>query len=314
MNHNFWATQSAVTNVGEESTAAIDALPNDLTSLRHASSQLVFHYRAGGDYSKHGVPTARKPEINTRYAKAMLDLILGRGDGGSEPTLSRDRAPCDRLVGCCRDATILFLALARRKNIAARARVGYATYFERGYFVDHVVAEVFDAAAARWRLVDAEMDDAFKPSAEDGRVVDWMDLKPGVDFLTGAQAWRAARDGRVDPTRFVVASTLDVPDLRGWPHIAHNLIHDLAALNKTEMILWDAWGMQLHRWDGVVPEQDALLLDKVSAITVDTDDIDPAAIRELAAQDGLSIPPVVKSFDPYGGAPVDVDVRRIIEF
>jgi hypothetical protein len=34
-----------------------------------------------------------------------------------------------------------------------------------------------------------------------------------------------------------VAPDLDVPVLRGWTLIAHNAIHDLAAMNKTEMLL-----------------------------------------------------------------------------
>ncbi|HEY3880664.1 MAG TPA: MBL fold metallo-hydrolase, partial [Trebonia sp.] len=38
---------------------------------------------------------------------------------------------------------------------------------------------------------------------------------------------------------------LDAPELRGWPLLARHVIHDLAALNKTEMLVWDAWGMQL---------------------------------------------------------------------
>ena len=82
----------------------------------------MFHYRAGGDFAENGVPAERIGEIHTRYADAMLALILERG----EPDLGRERRPPDRMVGCCRDATVLFLALARHKGIPARARVGFA--------------------------------------------------------------------------------------------------------------------------------------------------------------------------------------------
>ena len=37
--------------------------------------------------------------------------------------------------------------------------------------------------------------------------------------------------------------TLEIPATRGWPQLRHNLVHDLAALNKTEMLLWEDWGM-----------------------------------------------------------------------
>ena len=110
-----WASQSAVSDPGA-AAGAIDALPAELAVLREASSQLVFHYRAGGDFAENGVPAERMAEINTRYADAMLALILERG----APVLGRERGPADRVVGCCRDATVLFLALVRHKGIPAR--------------------------------------------------------------------------------------------------------------------------------------------------------------------------------------------------
>jgi hypothetical protein len=82
----------------------------------------VFHYRADGDWAENGVPADRAGEIDTRYADAMLGLLLSRG----EPTLARKRLPPDRVVGCCRDATLLFVCLARHKGIPARMRVGFA--------------------------------------------------------------------------------------------------------------------------------------------------------------------------------------------
>src|SRR6516162_9786830 len=98
-----WASQSPVTDPGAKAAAVIDELPAALGALREASSQLVFHYRAGGDFAENGVPAERIGEINTRYADALLALILERG----EPALSRKRGAPDRVVGCCRDATVL---------------------------------------------------------------------------------------------------------------------------------------------------------------------------------------------------------------
>ena len=73
----------------------------------------------------------------------------------------------------------------------------------------------------------------------DGHPVDWMDLADD-QFVTGPRAWRAARAGRSDPERHLTAPGLDAPELRGWPLLARHVIHDLAALNKTEMLVWDA--------------------------------------------------------------------------
>src|SRR5579863_907144 len=254
-----WASQSTVTEPGAARTA-IDELPVGFAALREAGSQLEFHYRAGGDFAENGVPADRAGEIDTRYADAMFALLLERG----EPTLSRPRGPADRVVGCCRDATVMYLALAKHKGIPARARVGFAAYFHPGWFVDHVIAEVWDEAEGRWRLVDPEMSSDWTPEVN-GRPVDWTDLAED-QFVTGPRAWEAARAGRSDPERYVVGPELEVPALRGWPYLAHNAIHDLAALNKTEMLLWDAWGMQLRHGPGPVPEADAAVLDEVCAL------------------------------------------------
>lgn len=308
MSPDYWAIQSPVTHPGKAATS-IDDLPADLSALREASSQLICHYRAGGDPIALGVvPASRRLEIHTRYADALLDLVLSRG----APSLSRERKPSDRALGCCRDATVLFLALARHKALPARARVGFATYLRPGWMIDHVVAEVWDGASQRWRLVDPEMPASFQPEKSGGgRTVDWLDLEPD-EFVTGPRAWRAARAGTMDPTRFVVDPSLELPGLRGWPYLAHNVIHDLAALNKTEMLLWDIWGMQLDHDAGSVPDVDATILDEISAMTANPD-IDPAVALDLISRNGLKIPEVVTRLDPNDGSERQIDVSRVIQ-
>lgn len=236
----------------------------------------------------------------------MFGLVLERG----EPALARDRRPADRLVGCCRDATVFFLALTRHKGIPAWARVGFATYFDPGWLIDHVVAEIWDEQESRWRLVDPEMDAAWTPEVN-GRRVDWLDLTPD-QFVTGPRAWRAARAGTSEPERHVVAPDLGDSMTRGWPCIAHNAIHDLAALNKTEMLLWDAWGTLLSGSPGPVPAADAAMLDEICAVTADPD-CEPGVLAKLGGRDGLRIPPVITSFDPTGGRPRQVDVSRALQ-
>jgi hypothetical protein len=296
-----WIAHSPVTDPGA-AAEAIDELPAKLAALREASSRLVFHYRAGGDFAENGVPAERCAEINTRFADAILGLLLERG----EPSLARDRAPADRVVGCCRDATVLFVALARQKGFAARARVGFASYLQPDWMIDHVIAEVWDEAAGRWRLIEPEMSSAWTPSVN-GRHVDWLDVAED-QFVTGPRAWQALRAGDDDPVRYVVAPDLDVPVLRGLTYVAHNVIHDLAALNKTEMLLWEGWGMQLGHGPGPLPEPDAALLDEVSAATADPG-VSPEVAAAFAGRDGLRVPATVTRFDPYGGPPREVTLR-----
>jgi hypothetical protein len=296
-----WKDQSKFTDPGAAG-AVIDELPADLAALREASSQLVFHYRADGDWAQNGVPAERAGEIDSRYADAMFALLLSRG----EPTLARKRLPPDRVVGCCRDATLLFVSLARHKGIPARMRVGFAAYFHPGSLIDHVVAEAWDEAAGRWRLIDGEMNSDWIPETG-GHPVDWTDLA-GDQFVTGPRAWQAARAGTSDPERHLTAPGLDAPELRGWPLLARHVIHDLVALNKTEMLVWDAWGMQLGIGPGPVTGQDAVLLDEICA-HLDGPGVSPDVVAALADRDELRVPATVTSFDPRGGPPRKVTLR-----
>ncbi len=116
-NHGFWAVQSLVTEPGP-AAAAIDRLPSGLGALRAASQQLVFHFWADGDWAENGIGPERISEIDTRYAAAMFARL---GELADLP-LSAAREPRQRLVGCCRDFTVLFVAMARHKGTAvARA-------------------------------------------------------------------------------------------------------------------------------------------------------------------------------------------------
>ena len=110
-----------------------------------------------------------------------------------ERPLTQERTPQTpqtRLLGCCRDFTVLFLSMARHLGTPARARVGFATYFVPDFNLDHEVAEVWDADEARWRLVDPELDDDHI-DPNDGVRVDALDV-PRDRFLVGAGS-RVAR-------------------------------------------------------------------------------------------------------------------------
>jgi len=165
----FWAVQSLVTEPGP-AAAAIDRLPSDLGALRAASQQLVFHYWADGDWAENGIAPERISEIDTRYAAAMFARL---GELADLP-LSAARQPRQRLVGCCRDFTVLFVSMARHKGIPSRARVGFAGYLIDGRLIDHEIAEVWDGSAERWRLVEPEIDDDHTDPA-DGASIDALD-------------------------------------------------------------------------------------------------------------------------------------------
>jgi hypothetical protein len=151
------------------------------------------------------------------------------------------------------------------------------------------VAEVWDAQSGGWRLIDPELGDEHV-DPNDGALVDPLDV-PRDRFLVAGAAWRACRRSEADPETFVVAPDLDIEQTRGWPQLRHNLVHDLAALNKVEMILWDEWGLLEEERPS---EADLTLLDRVAEVTV-TGDADCA--RQLyETEPRLHVPSVVTSF------------------
>jgi hypothetical protein len=299
--HGFWAVQSLVTEPGP-AAAAIDRLPPDLGVLRAVSRQLVFHYWADGDYAANGIAPERIGEIDTRYAAAMFARLAELAD----LPLSASRQPRQRLLGCCRDFTVLFVAMARHKGIPSRARVGFASYFFDGWLLDHEIAEVWDASAERWRLVEPEIDDDHTSPA-DGASFDALDV-PADRFLTAPRAWQLARSGAVDPERFVTDPDLEIPATRGWPQLRHSLVHDLAALNKAEMLLWERWGVDSHTPPG--PGQ-LPVLDELASLTAQP--CPPlAALRSAYHRPGFAVPDTVTSYSPVRAfVPAAVDVSAV---
>jgi Transglutaminase-like superfamily len=293
----YYAEQSPVTDPGELGEMLAE-LPPDPETLQRVARGLVLHYRAE-DPAAHGVPDERLTEIDTRYAETMLDRLIEL-DGRQ---LTEERPPAKRLLGCCRDFTVLFLAMARQHGIPARARVGFATYFVPGFNVDHEVAEVWDAAASRWRLVDPELwDEHVDPN--DGARVDPLDV-PRDRFLVAGSAWQACRRGAADPETFLVDPGLDIAETRGWPQVRHNLLQDLAALNKVEMLLWDDWGLLLED----LAARDQELLDHVAEVTIAAGEAFAQVRRLYEDNERLRVPSTVTSFSPAVGEPRRVALK-----
>jgi hypothetical protein len=288
----YYAKPSPVTDPGRQAERLAD-LPRDLAGLQRVARGLVLHYRAG-DLAAHGIPDERLSEIDSRYAEAMLERLL---ELDARP-LTQERPPQSRLIGCCRDFTVLFLTMARRLGIPARGRVGFATYFVPGFDVDHEVAEVWDAGEGRWRLVDAQLDDDHT-DPNDGARVNPLDV-PRDRFLVAGAAWLACRRGDADPEKFLVDPGLEVEQLRGWPYLRHNVIHDLAALNKVEMILWDEWGLMAEQQ---ATERDLSLLDEVAEATIAEDGAVTELRRLYDSEPRLRVPGTITSYNPLTGEP-----------
>jgi hypothetical protein len=295
---DYWCSQSAVTYLGPSSSTAVDEVPSNPVSIREVSRELVAHYMGASDGSSGQITGERLKEVDLRYADLMFERLLQLNN----PRLSRKRSPEERIAGCCRDFAVLFVAMARHKGIPARIRVGYAAYFQQGWYLDHVIAEVYDDKSKRWKLVEPEISEKIVASSN----FDPLDV-PSDKFLTGPRAWLLARSGEINPEKFVVAPDLQIPYTRSWLSLRHHLVQDLAALNKLEMLVWDQWGI-LNEDD---PLQHAKTLDQLARITVDPN-CTALDISEWSLREDLKVPPTVTSYSPTQEDPLTVDVSRAL--
>lgn len=278
----LYRAQSAVTDPVEHADL-FATLPGDLPGLARIAGGLIVHYFADKWVLGHEVSPDRLGEIDTRTVRGILARLRVLEDS----PLTQARPPQRRLVGCCRDYAVLLCAMARHRGIPARLRVGFADYFLPGSHEDHAVVECWDAAAGRWRLIDAHL--GARHLAFFRIVFDPLDV-PRDRFLVAGRAWRMCRQGQADPNRFGI----DVPGApRGWPFLRTRLLLDLAALSQQELLQWDAWGSEP---DGAV----VALLDEAARLT--EADVAPSALRTfLADHPELAVPHVIHSFSPAVG-------------
>lgn len=273
----FYRRQSRMSAPGPHA-GALGALPHDLTSVAKVAQGLILHEHWAGAYGQT-LSDERRSEVHLRSLPAMLDQLLAH----DPRPLTQARAPGDRLIGNCRDFTLLTVAALRAHGVPARARCGFASYFEPGKLVDHWVAECWRDSDDRWVMADAQIDDLqasrIKPD------FDLLDVPPSR-FLTGGAAWRACRSGEADPDDF------GIMDMHGLWFIAGNLVRDAASVAGVEMLPWDSWGAMPGPVEAI---DDAALawFDHLAELTHDPDAALDALIAVNRDDPRQRLPPVV---------------------
>src|SRR5262245_33552768 len=97
--------------------------PGEVARLLHG---LVLHEAWASMYGVE-IASDRRQELQLRPAADMLERIRQL----DRRPLGEARPPEQRLVGICRDFSVLACALLRHAGVPARARCGFGTYFER---------------------------------------------------------------------------------------------------------------------------------------------------------------------------------------
>jgi len=289
----YYRRQSVISEPGS-SIVLFSGLPRDISSLCAVVQGLLIHYREGDIYGLE-IPDERKHEIDTR----LIAPLLLRVQEIDDRALTIARSPEHRGVGCCRDFALLLCAMLRWQGVPARTRFGFSRYFDPNFAFDHVVCEYWCEDKQRWTLVDPQQDALHRKINK--LTFDPYDV-PRDQFLTAGTAWTLCRRGQADASVFGYAK---VPDLRGWLVLRNYLVHDLAALNGMELLIWDLWGIGGIPEDTVTAEHMALL-DRVAAVTDADDDAFPSVQSLYNDYVDLRVP---AQFDSW--SPVTRDCRTI---
>jgi hypothetical protein len=275
----YFAAPGPITALGPHA-ARVRGLPDGLAALCRVVQGLVIHPYLAHLYGlASGSVSLDETEI--RPVAEMLDRVLARD---TRP-LEEPRPPERRLVGVCRHFAVLLCAFLRAKGVPARARCGFGAWFDPPGFEDHWVCEVWDAGREAWHLVDAQLD-AEQRAAFRIRF-DPLDV-PRSEFLVAGDAWQRCRSGRADPMRFGIL------DLRGLWFVRGNVVRDLAAHAKRELLPWDGWGLMATKAESDAAE--LALLDRVAELTQAGEGRHAETLRVQASEPGLRVPPTVVSF------------------
>lgn len=274
---DFYARPAALTSVGRHSQLVRD-LPRDIAGLVRVVQGLALHRYMAAAYDV-AVPDERGGEDHIRPVEQMLDRLL---DIDARP-LAAPRTPERRLVGVCRHFSQFLVSLLRAKGIPARSRCGFGSYFNPGSFEDHWVCEYWNAGEARWVLADPQFDEIWR---ERVRVEhDVLDV-PRSRFLGAGEAWARCRSGEADPSKFGIFN------LRGLWFIAGDVVRDVAALNKMEMLAWDVWGAMPRPGETLRDDQLAFF-DRLAELTREPDAWFDELRRLYESDDRLRVPGTV---------------------
>jgi hypothetical protein len=287
---DFFSQQGRMSNPGAYEFT-FENLPWKIEELVGMVQGLTIHVFWAERYGL-ALPPERMSELQLRSIEKRLGRTL---ELDSRPLLE-PRAMDNKLIGNCRDHSLLLVSMLRQKGVPARARCGFGAYFMPNHYEDHWVAEYWDQGTSRWCLVDAQLDElqcnALKIS------FNTLDV-PRDQFIVAGKAWQMCRTGQADP------ETFGIFNMRGLGFIRGNLVRDLAALNKTEMLPWDCWGIILK--DQLDDPADLAVLDMAAALTA-RDMTDDEALRACyESNSSLRMGGALLSY--IDGQPTPVDFR-----
>ena len=290
---DFYRAQTEVSDPASQAFA-YETLPGEVAALCAVLQGLLIHMWWIGEktygFTRQDLEEDGRDvldEIGLRTAEQMIDKILAMD---ARP-LAEPREARRRLVGNCRDYTLLLVSILRHRGVPARARTGAGRYFypDGSRLEDHWICEWWNAADERWQQTDAQLDDVMKQAM--ALPFDATDL-PSDQFLTGWQCHDEVAEGRIEPKRIGYGE-----DFAGLAYTRHKMLVDLVSLTGEELLPWAGWGI------GSFPERaepgDDELADRIFRLLRSIDE--PSVLQE--ARELIPSHPRLRRLEGYDPGP-----------
>jgi hypothetical protein len=271
-------------NGADSAASLLSDLPRGIAPLCEIVQGILIHRDIAPWLYGLKLSPEERDVANIRPVGRMIAEIRQRNPA----PLQEARAPEHRMPGVCWHFSTLTAAILREQGVPARARCGFGAYFTRGRFEDHWVAEYWSTAERRWVLVDAQLDGVLRAALRID--FDPTDV-PHDRFILAGDAWQQCRAGRADPELFGLSYLHE----QGAWWVAQNLVRDLAALNRVEMLPWDVWGMMPEPTQALTDE-DAAFLDRIAGLTMGGDEA-LTALRDVYEDPRVTMPGRVHNAD-----------------
>jgi len=270
-----YLTHDRMTNI-QEMKSMVQDLPRDIPSIVKVVQNCLIHQHWAKQYGIE-VNESNIFEVNIREVENKLKRLNQKGITNINEPISLNY----RLIGICRDFTVLMTSLCRELNIPTRSRCGFADYFEEGKYIDHWVCEVWDENEKRWIMVDAQLDEYQSNTLEISFYP--LDIKDH-HFITADQAWLMCRDNHFDPNIFGIFKWW------GYDYLRCNLILDANSLVGMAMQPWDFWdgykSLPIEEWT----EDDYREMDKLARLISIIDQEPSKLIEFVESNDKIKVP------------------------
>lgn len=237
---NFYQKTSLFTDLGFYTNFAKN-LPDDIETLCSLLRNQLIHpfdlkdeEERNNSNSFYGDMT-KIPRTSLIYendlfptAIAMMAELLRRN-----PNFTIERKIEDKLHVCCRETSILLVAILKVKGIPARARCGFThAVSETDGAGDHWIVEYYNELSKEWVLVDPTM-------AYDQETLDYFEIDyslidmPRDKFIFAADAYLGLRNGKYKKEDIYAFSN---PKTFGLKAAINELFYDFHSLMNNEIL------------------------------------------------------------------------------